>query len=357
MSKPPKSPKPRPSIAQRLWNNMVKHPWATILFTIIFTSISTKVADRIFEKRDSIVAEYAILAQGKQEPQVSVGQLSLSFATDNFPADNLQVLVKNKGDNAAEALQLSVHPIGGLKIQSWEIEQDPYALQRNTSNGANPGTKPLAIMWPSFPTNTKATVSVILSTNPVPQTNVMISVFDKKNNWPVTKASIALRTRLSNSMLSIFKGFHIAGVREANAATVNASSSTVRRSGMYIGGYDPVAISENTFHLFQTKGIVTPAEAELVVNEIRKPAAGVSVGGVNILKTDEILMNVLIQKKQISFDDAQTMLDRSKGAGGFQINGINVIRLKAEILNALVQRKIITLKEAQLALDSAKGTK
>lgn len=127
-------------------------------------------------------------------------------------------------------------------------------------------------------------------------------------------------------------------------------------SGILIGGYDPLILTNNLFDLIQDKGILDYSEALTIKETVEQYKEGVLFGGVNILKFNELVLNALLRKKIISMDEANSIVEKSKNAGGVLISGYNVIILETEILNVLFKKGYINFTEGQMAIDSAKPT-
>lgn len=124
-------------------------------------------------------------------------------------------------------------------------------------------------------------------------------------------------------------------------------------SGILIGGYDPLILTNGLLKIVQDKRVVTPLEAKEIIKITESYREGVLLGGINYLKFNELLLNLLIQKGIISSKEASSIVEKSKNAGGVLIGGFNVITLEVEILNILLQKGIISYSEGQNIIDAA----
>jgi hypothetical protein len=190
--------------------------------------------------------------------------------------------------------------------------------------------------------------------------DVDIAVIGSGRRWEAVKQDIILEKKKPSFFKNIL-GYdsQVSHAFAAESAPAQKEKEHDRNhgSGVSLGGYDPVRLTNEIFLLLQKKGVMNRVEAENVKKKVEEAQGGVAIGGVNVLKADEETMNLLLQKGLITMPQANVMLERSRNAGGVLINGFNVIHLKAEILNALIHKNLISVQEAQSALDSAKVPK
>lgn len=126
-------------------------------------------------------------------------------------------------------------------------------------------------------------------------------------------------------------------------------------SGIFLGGYDPVVLTNGIFQLLQKNGIITNNEAIYIKKVIEESNAGMKFGGVDVLKFDEEVLNLMLRKGILNINQANKIIESSKKAGGILINGYNVIHLKYEILNYLLKNNYVSKSDAQAVLDNAKS--
>lgn len=134
-------------------------------------------------------------------------------------------------------------------------------------------------------------------------------------------------------------------------------SNTIKnvQRGMYIGGYNPITLVNGIFTILQQYGFIKANEAQAIKEIVESQGSGLQFGGIDVLKFDETIINILIKKKLITYNEAINILERSKNSGGVLINGYNLIFLNYEILNILVKKGYISLFEAQKIIDNAKS--
>ena len=129
------------------------------------------------------------------------------------------------------------------------------------------------------------------------------------------------------------------------------------RSGILIGGYDPLILTNNFFKILQEENLISKIDAKEIKGIVEDTKGGVLFGGVNILKFNEAAINALIRNKKLTEDDALEILDKSKKSGGVLIGGYNIIVLEVQVMNSLIKNGYLNLDKAQNALDSAKHSK
>lgn len=127
-----------------------------------------------------------------------------------------------------------------------------------------------------------------------------------------------------------------------------------KKTGIYIGGYNLISLSNNLLSLLQEKSIITSIEAKNVVTESSTSNSGILIGGVNLVKFNEIVLNILIKKNIISYSEANEAVSKSRNSGGVLFGGINVIVLEVEVLNFLLKKDLISKAEGQQAIDKAR---
>ena len=132
-------------------------------------------------------------------------------------------------------------------------------------------------------------------------------------------------------------------------------SPPLKKSGISLGGYDPLVMTNGLFQLLQSKNIISYDEAFSLKNKVDSSQDGVKFGGVNILKFCELILNSLISKNIISLDQAKNIVEKSKNSGGVLVGGYNIIVLEVEILNVLLSNKLISKEEGQRVIDRSKA--
>lgn len=173
-----------------------------------------------------------------------------------------------------------------------------------------------------------------------------LSICSKSKNW---SKSAVIKPRYSKS-----KTF-ITTIAYAEDKIKNDNQPEVPKSGILIGGYDPVVMSNELFLLLQAKSLISKDEAAGIKKTVESSKEGVLFGGINILKFNELIINGLFSNRVITIEQANTAIEKSRNAGGVMVGGYNVIVLEVEILNVLLKNKKITLEEGQRVIDHSKS--
>jgi len=81
------------------------------------------------------------------------------------------------------------------------------------------------------------------------------------------------------------------------------------------------------------------------------------LGGTNYLNYYENIWNQMVKKGKATEQERKQAFDEAKKAGGTKIGGVNLVVLSARTLQQMVDKKIITRDEAQSILNAAKISK
>ena len=181
------------------------------------------------------------------------------------------------------------------------------------------------------------------------------SLLSKYKNW-------SKKTKIEPRDLSSRASFiSVAYAQDEKSEKINKEKKLAKpepiSSGILIGGYDPLVMSNELFMLLQRKKLISKEQAMHIKKNIVSYKKGVLFGGVNILKLNELILNSLISSKAITIEQAKMILAKSKNSGGVLIGGYNVIVLQVEILNLLLKNKKIEIKEGQKVIVQAKSRK
>jgi len=172
------------------------------------------------------------------------------------------------------------------------------------------------------------------------------SVLSRARNWTKSSQIRTIYSRLFVLSLDISRC-----VQERK----ETQQPEVPRSGILIGGYDPLVMSNEVFQLVQKKGMISSSDAVEIKAIVESYKEGVLFGGINILKFNEVLINKLVLNRVVSVEQVASIVQKAKSAGGVMIGEYNVIILEVELLNALFQNGRITLQEGQCVIDKARG--
>ncbi|MFA5879491.1 MAG: hypothetical protein WC860_04875 [Candidatus Margulisiibacteriota bacterium] len=123
--------------------------------------------------------------------------------------------------------------------------------------------------------------------------------------------------------------------------------------GLSLNGYDPIKMSLGLFILLQDKHIISKREANRIEKLLLSYKDGVLIGGINLLKFNELVVVNLLLKRKISEEQKSMIFKNAKNAGGVLVDCYNIIVMETEILNALYKNKRISLAEGQEVIDYA----
>ncbi|MCJ7812233.1 hypothetical protein MUP95_02800 [bacterium] len=184
------------------------------------------------------------------------------------------------------------------------------------------------------------------------ESEIYISVIANGKVQKIIRKEIEYKNALNINFKNIFSSNKLYAQTVTDSASIDTQKT---KSGIFIGGYDPVAITNGVFLLLQNEKLITKSEALNIKKLTEESQLGIKFGGVDVLKFDEAVLNILLKKGIINITQAKLLVERSRNAGGVLINGYNVIQLNYEILNHLVENGYIKLKDAQEILDNAKS--
>jgi len=197
----------------------------------------------------------------------------------------------------------------------------------------------------SFPVDADATYKIYLENFIMDTSEYDLSIVSDNKDW---SNSITYDIE----MASFFP--FLSETANGNDQTTEKSKSRTQKSGIFIGGYDPLIMANGIFRLLQEKKLISENDATEIKIKTESYNEGILFGGINILKYNEIIINKLILRGRITQSQANTTIEKSKKSGGVLLGGYNVIILQVEILNILLKNGYITLIEGQKIIDDSK---
>lgn len=172
-----------------------------------------------------------------------------------------------------------------------------------------------------------------------------LSVVSDNMNW-----GKSISTRIQTASFFAF----LSGNTLNSDKNPEKNETTVPKSNIFIGGYDPIAMANGVFSLLQLKKLIGKEDAIEIKETIKIYRGGVLIGGMNLLKFNELIINKLILKNEITQSQAKSIIEKSQKSGGILIGGYNVIVLQVELLNVLLKNRKIELSEGQSIIDKSK---
>jgi hypothetical protein len=267
-----------------------------------------------------------------------------NFRPDPSPWVNLTI--SNRGRAAANDFKTDCVFNGRIVIDV-NGAYTPRTIKDGAMRLSNNGGSNFMERIEHFPANSEVQYTIILDQFINDKWNQICEFSTPDKNWTGNTHEEPIDINNSKSSLQFLL------VNEAFAAETQANN-TEGRSGIFLDGYDPIKMANDTIQLLLKKEIITNDESKNIIRLTESHKEGVLLGGVNILKFDEELINLMVRKKIIDNTQAATIVERAKNAGGVLIGGYNVIVINIEILNALLKNKRIELSEGQPVVDGSR---
>ena len=333
----------------------VKHNLITALITMLLSSIiAPLVVNKITSKPQDKLEVYYALTDTKPFRPDAIGGLHLNYEQDN-KINRFEMSVRNNGRDSEgiKEIEIDIRSMRKNLFLPPEIIYDPAMIVSRVIKKSFTGDN-INMQLKDLPSDS-GVVFFLNSKDYFEKKDIEIAVIGNGRRWRAVEKQVLLHAPESSFWKNLFSGTNLLAF-EAYALEKNSAQAPekARKSGVYFGGYDPVALINEIFLILQNRRIIDKGEADKIMKSIAENTSGVGIGGVDILKFDELVLNILIQKKVINMTEASAIIDRSRNAGGILINGYNPIYLNAEILNALIKGKRISLQEAQAALDKSR---
>jgi len=368
------------------WLDYLRQNSTKIIFTAIISSITALVTTYISVNYISPPIQPNIVPSFIYNTGIfpkESGQFQLDYTCDNTPW--LLYKIINSGSCQADDLVFSISLPANVEIRGVDSEFDPESLRdRIIKIFNNPNS--YYVRFHELPADCAFQYRFSLDCFPNSIEEIKWSVESKSRNWTKT-AKITPMAQTSYNLIfnnayaeesppstdpSQLRKNADTPTREYNdtpsrtyqpkntptepssTPSKGCQSSSPDRSGVSLGGYDPVVMTSGIFRLMQDKGILSSSEAFKIKNEVDTAKGGVSISGVNVLKFCELIIQSLITKNIMTIEQANNIIEKSKKSGGVLLGGYNVIVLEVDILNILLINKIISREEGQKIIDAAK---
>jgi hypothetical protein len=338
---------------QRWYDNNKGKWW--LLLIIFFAGVTAQalIGNRIFPPkpaRPDIKIVYNYVRTIAHKPDTS-GDIRIDYESDkNITA--MQLFIRNKGSDKAKNFEFKIC------TRSKEIEVNPATIlyiptllkghvikSEDFNNGKNGCYRKIDV----FPPDSRIYVEVFPKLN-IQKDDIDLEFLSELQTWRPIEGQIDYTQKRGFFGEVSFRGEAFAG----DEKNKERESPPKGASGILIGGYDPVIMTNNLFALLQEKHLISKSDARKIKDITEATKMGVLFGGVNILKFNEAVLNALIRNDKLTKVEASKIVEKSKDAGGVLVGGYNIIVLEVGIMNSLVKKGYIDLEKAQLAVDSAK---
>ena len=336
------------------WYNNNKGKW-WFRVSVFFGGVAAHafIGNRIFPPRPARPDMEIIYNHVKtiaHKPDVS-GNIRIDYESDkNITA--MQLFIRNKGSDKDTNFEFNIC------TRSTEIELNPATIlyiptllkghvikSEDFNKGKNGCYRKIDV----FPPDSRIYVEIFPKLN-IQRGDIDLEFLSDFQTWRPIEGQIDYTQK---------RGFssEVSFIREAFAAddeNKESKSPPKGASGILIGGYDPVILTNNLFALLQEKDLISKSDTKSIKDITEATKTGVLFGGVNVLKFNEVVLKALIRNHKLTEVEASEILEKSKEAGGVLVGGYNIIVLEVGIMNSLVKKGYINLEKAQLAVDSAK---
>jgi len=211
-----------------------------------------------------------------------------------------KIFIVNRGNNSAEdlATQVTFHD---NMIHNVEKAYTPPSLAKRIKDFSKANTSFYEMLF-YLPARTTIEYPFHLNKLIKSSDEFKYYVVSKERDW-TPSTSILPRT---SRYLNVFQNTAYA---EENINKEEHASAP--GSGIFIGGYDPVVMSNELFDLLQAKKLITSADAVEIKKVTEAYKEGILFGGINVLKFNEVLINKLLQNKVISSEQATRIINRA----------------------------------------------
>ncbi|MDD4352496.1 MAG: hypothetical protein PHU71_06015 [Candidatus Gracilibacteria bacterium] len=278
----------------------------------------------------------------------------LDLVSDKTPWVTFQI--KNEGKGGDEDLLFNISFPENFKIKTMEEHYYPETFKERVTK-PNKKQNAFTARFTSFPAECAVEYRFTLDNFVKSAEEVKWAIISKGKNWTKT-TKINVKTQTSYNFFSTpaygEEAVSTNTVIATPSSPIVASDSEIGRSGVLLGGYDPVAMSNGIFRLLQQKGLINPSEAFQIKNMVESSKDGVLFGGVNVLKFCEIIINSLVAKNVLTISQANNIIGKAQKSEGVLIGGYNVIVLQVEVLNALLEKNTIKFEEGQKVIDNSR---
>jgi hypothetical protein len=350
------NPKSRENIK---WYKKIKGRWWFIIIIFILSNLCTAlISNRILPPKlpsPNIDITYNFMETIAKKPDFS-GLLRVDYESDQN-ITGLQIFIRNNGDKHAKDMEFKICTISKeIQIEPVTIIFDPTTLNEHIvkSIDYNKGINGFYRKLDVFHSDSTIYIEIWPKKN-ITENDIKFEIVSELKKWKPQKGNIEYKQSERNSSFfskSLLFNQAFAEDFPENAAIESNSSG---KSGILIGGYDPVIMTNNLFGILQKENLIDKYEAQEIKDIVEGEKKGVLFGGINILKFNEIVLNALIKNGKISKKEALAIILKSKNSGGILVGGYNVIVLEIETMNTLIKNGFLDLETAQSVVDKAKS--
>lgn len=332
------------SVCTRICHNWFKK----IIVPIIILVVAMIIGSEILK-----IINPPILPKIVAQVSINTGELSTnlsdSFKTD-YKSDEVPwifIEIENKGKGKDDNLDIDFSLLKDNGITTIDAYYSPEGIESRVTK-YDKFEKSFHSNFIFFPGKANVSYKIHLLnfiTNYKMDVEYNLSVVSDNMNW---EESISIRIQTA-SFFSFFSGNTHNGEK-----TQEKNETTIPKAGIFIGGYDPVAMANGIFSLLLDKNLINIKDVMEIKDIVEAYKEGVLFGGINILKFNELIIKKLISKNEITLPQANSIIEKSQKSGGVLIGGYNVIVLQVELLNMLLKNKKIELREGQKIIDNSK---
>ena len=342
-----------------------KNTWSTILKAVnlqsiililvgVFATVTTQVITHHFTYTPPPQPEITISKQiMRKDPlqRTKFDDLNLDYQED-LDLNYLLLYIQNKGKVPSKNFQIKIYPRSQsiiLDPENTEVTYDPTMLEESIVKSSSLTTERMFYRkLECLPIDTS--VKIQIKTNlPIKADDIIDEFLCDLKHWKSAQSIIdGRRTNLY---------FNINNANaETYTITENKKQANLPSYTIIIGGYDPLILTYELIVLLKQKTLINDIQSEHLLKpyEIDITKSRTIFGHLNILQTNKDILDFLVLNKNISRNEADSILKSAKEAGGFVIQGYNIVILEAEILKTLQKKNYITLAEAQRTIDSSK---
>ena len=276
------------------------------------------------------------------------GAVHLDYEADE-KVSGLLIFIHNQGKEGDKNFEFNIYTRHeDIKLKPATILYEPTLLHVIGNKDYNDGKNGCYRKLETFPIDSEIYIEIFAETA-INEGDIDFEFLSDHKKWTAIEGEINFKR--GRGFLGGIEIFKEAFAEQAQNETNQKKSP----SGVLIGGYDPLIMTNNLFKVLQEEKLLTRQQAQEIKIIVEAEKKGVLFGGVNILKFNEVALNALIRNDVFSKDEALDILQKSKDSGGVLIGGYNIVVLEVEILNLLVKKGKLDLQKAQSAVDNAKG--
>lgn len=326
-----------------------------LLVVIVLTAISTNIIFSPEFPHPDIKITYSYLTTIPFRSDFP-GDLRLDYkAEENIFV--LLILIHNQGKKEDKYFEFKIFTVDeNIKLKPAQIILIPSLLNVIDKANYNDGKNGLYRKIETFPIDSKIYIQITPEAA-IKKGDINFEFLSEYSSWIAIEGKIELEDEVeSKSWFWLFGGIEIINKAFAEQEQ-NETNQKKSSSGVFIGGYDPLIMTNNVFKILQEEKLITTEQAHEIKTIVEVEKKGILFSVVNVLKFNEVILNSLIRNKIFSKDEALDILQKSKEAGGVLISGYNIVVLEVEILNLLIKKGELDKDRGQWAVDKAKRMK